>query len=95
MWRKSNANLSIFSECFATTSRNLYEAVPKTDERATTDIQAILSDPKAKELFDLMNKEYAHIHKIGYRSMPENMYLDWLVSLKTERAKYEDTRLQK
>ncbi len=41
-----------------------------------------------------MNKEYAHIHKIGYRSMPEDMYLDWLVSLKTERAKYEDTRLK-
>ncbi|MPS74680.1 MAG: hypothetical protein E2590_16220 [Chryseobacterium sp.] len=61
----------------------------------TKDIQTILSDPKAKELFDLMNKEYAHIHQIGYRSMPENMYLDWLVSLRTERAKYEDTRLQK
>jgi len=64
-------------------------------EQNTTDIQTVLSNPKAKELFDLMNKEYAHIHKIGYRSMPENMYLDWLVSLKTERAKYEDTRLQK
>ncbi|MBT2622848.1 hypothetical protein [Chryseobacterium sp. ISL-6] len=64
-------------------------------EHNTTDIQATLSDPKAKELFDLMNKEYAHIHKIGYRSMPQQMYLDWLVSLKTERVKYEDTRLQK
>ena len=64
-------------------------------EQNTKDIQATLSDPKAKELFDLMNKEYAHIHKIGYRTMPEEMYLDWLVSLKTERSKYEDTRLQK
>lgn len=42
-----------------------------------------------------MNKEYTNIHKIGYRSMPEEMYLDWLVSLKTESAKYEDTRLQR
>ena len=48
-----------------------------------------------KELFELMNKEYTHIHEIGYRSMPEEMYLDWLVSLKTERAKYEDTRMSK
>ncbi|WNI35924.1 hypothetical protein [Chryseobacterium sp. SG20098] len=64
-------------------------------EQNTKDIQSILSNPKAKELFDLMNKEYAHIHKIGYRSMPEEMYLDWLVSLKTERSKYEDKRLQK
>lgn len=65
-------------------------------EQNTKDIQAItLSNPKAKELFDLMNKEYTYIHKIGYRSMPEEMYLDWLVSLKTERSKYEDIRLQK
>lgn len=63
-------------------------------EENTKDVQAALSNPKAKELFDLMNKEYAHIHKIGYRSMPENMYLDWLVSLKSDRAKYEDKRLQ-
>ncbi|KPE49646.1 hypothetical protein AOB46_19195 [Chryseobacterium indologenes] len=65
-------------------------------EQNTKDIQATtLNNPKAKELFDMMNKEYSHIHKIGYRSMPEEMYLDWLVSLKTERSKYEDTRLQK
>lgn len=43
-----------------------------------------------------MNKEYTHIHKTGYHSMPEEMYFDWLlVSLKAERAKFEDTRLQK
>lgn len=65
-------------------------------QQNTKDIQATLSNnPKAKELFDLMNKEYTHIHKIGYRSMLEEMYLDWLVSLKTERSKYEDKRLQK
>lgn len=51
------------------------------------------SDPKAKELFSSLNKEYNHIHKIGYRNMPEGMYLEWLVSLKTERKKYEDVRL--
>ena len=61
----------------------------------TTDIKTALNNPKAKELFDLINKEYTHIHEIGYRSMPEEMYLDWLVSLKTERSKYEDTRMRK
>lgn len=64
-------------------------------EQNTYDIEVALHNPKAKELFDLMNKEYTHIHEIGYRSMPEDMYLDWLVSLKTERAKYEDTRMSK
>lgn len=60
-----------------------------------TDFQTFTNNnPKAKELLELMQKEYAHIHAIGYRNMPESMYLDWLVSLKKERAKYEDTRLQ-
>lgn len=64
-------------------------------EQNTNNIEVALNNPKAKELFELMNKEYTHIHEIGYRSMPEDMYLDWLVSLRTERAKYEDTRMKK
>lgn len=53
----------------------------------------VATEPKAKELLSLFNKEYKHIHEIGYRNMPEGMYLEWLVSLKTARKKYEDTRL--
>ena len=41
------------------------------------------------QLLDL-EKEYAFIHKIGYRNMPEDMYLNWLVTLKTDRKKYEN-----
>lgn len=40
-----------------------------------------------------LQKQYAYIHKIGYRNMPENMYLNWLVSLKTEKNKYENKKL--
>lgn len=40
--------------------------------------------------FKNLEKEYEHIHKIGYRNMPESMYLNWLVTLKTERNKYEN-----
>ena len=43
--------------------------------------------------FKELEKEYAHIHEIGYRNMPENMYLEWLISLKTERNKYENKAL--
>lgn len=50
-------------------------------------------EAKSKELLLQLNKEYAYIHKMGYRNMPQDMYLDWLVSLKTERDKYEDKRL--
>ena len=48
---------------------------------------------KGKILFDALQKEYMHIHHIGYRNMPESMYLNWLISLKTERSKYEDKKL--
>nr|WP_198999670.1 hypothetical protein [Flavobacterium sp. ASV13] len=51
-------------------------------------------DPKKANIdFKLLEKEYAHIHQIGYRFMPEEMYLNWLVSLKTERDKYENKKL--
>lgn len=50
-------------------------------------------DPKAKELFEEMTKEYSYIYDIGYRQMPEEMYLDWLVSLKEERETYENKKL--
>ena len=48
---------------------------------------------KGKLLYKNLVKEYAHIHKIGYRNMPKEMYLNWLVSLKTEKDKYENKKL--
>lgn len=45
------------------------------------------------QLFKKLQTEYSHIHEIGYRFMPEEMYLNWLVSLKTEREKYENKKL--
>jgi len=63
----------------------------KTDH--PENIKIAQKDPKAKELFELMTKEYSHIYDIGYRQMPEEMYLDWLISLKTEREKYENKNL--
>src|SRR5690606_7060181 len=48
---------------------------------------------KGKANFKELEQEYAHIHEIGYRFMPEQMYLNWLVSLKTERDKFENKNL--
>ena len=52
-----------------------------------------LNKEKANEQFHNLEKEYAYIHKIGYRNMPEDMYFNWLTSLKTERGKYENKKL--
>lgn len=53
----------------------------------------ILNLPEAQKLFSEMTNLYAQIHEMGYRKMPEEMYLDWLVSLKEERTKYENKEI--
>lgn len=49
--------------------------------------------PEAQQIFDEMTALYAQIHELGYRKMPEEMYLNWLVSLKEERSKYENKKI--
>ena len=53
----------------------------------------ILNLPEAQKLFSEMTVLYTQIHEMGYRKMPEEMYLDWLVSLKEERNKYENKEI--
>ncbi|MFY7938245.1 MAG: hypothetical protein ACOVOQ_12765 [Flavobacterium sp.] len=56
-------------------------------------IKKIENETLFNQQFKELEKQYAHIHEIGYRNMPENMYLEWLISLKTERNKYENKKL--
>ena len=58
-----------------------YKKIQKIEDKQEHDLQ-----------FKALEKQYANIHKIGYRNMPESMYLDWLITLKTERIKYERKR---
>ncbi|WP_268846587.1 hypothetical protein [Flavobacterium aestivum] len=51
------------------------------------------NNEKANQLLLDLEKEYAHIHEIGYRNMPEDMYSNWLITLRTERNKYENKNL--
>jgi hypothetical protein len=53
----------------------------------------IMHIKEAQELFNEMTILYAKIHELGYRRMPEEMYLKWLVSLKEEREKYENKKI--
>ena len=46
------------------------------------------TDGKAK--WDEMNALYGQLISLGYRQMPEQMYVDWLVSLKKEKGKYSN-----
>ena len=46
-----------------------------------------------EKLFAQMQGLYLHIHDLGYRQMPKEMYLDWLVELKTEKDRYLNKNL--
>lgn len=43
---------------------------------------------KYKKQFEEMEQIYVHIHELGYRKMPDEMYVKWLISLKEEKEKY-------
>lgn len=73
------------------TQKKLFDAMMKKQKAEFA--SEMFSNPKAKQLFNNMTITYADIHKTGYRKMPDKMYLDWLVSLKTEKAKYQNKNL--
>jgi hypothetical protein len=43
---------------------------------------------ESKELLAQMNELYSHIHQLGYRKMPQNMYLNWLNSMGIQTTDY-------
>ena len=51
------------------------------------------NENKAKGLAEIQ-AIYNRIHELGYRKMPEEMYLDWLVSLKNEGEKYNNKKIR-
>ncbi len=52
----------------------------------------VTKEQKQAEFLEIQSL-YARIHDLGYRKMPEQMYLEWLLSLKEERSKYQNTKL--
>jgi hypothetical protein len=43
---------------------------------------------QGKKLFAQMNETYTTIHQLGYRKMPQGMYLNWLKSSGTQTTNY-------
>lgn len=50
-------------------------------------------DVKIKNMFEEMEQTYIELYKLGYRQMPERMYIDWLVSLQKEKEKYVNNKI--
>ena len=72
---------------------NFANALILKAETRKTQIEREKNPELATAQFRELEKQYAHIHQIGYRNMPESMYLNWLLTLKTERNKYENKKL--
>ncbi|QTY27909.1 hypothetical protein [Flavobacterium sp. CS20] len=49
--------------------------------------------PETRKILLNIQNELGVIHELGYRQMPEDMYLNWLVSLKEEREKYSNKKI--
>jgi hypothetical protein len=50
--------------------------------------QSLALSNENKELFAQMNELYTHIHQLGYRKMPQSMYLNWLNSMGTQTTNH-------
>lgn len=61
--------------------------------RKNTDFKDVHNYPETRELLAEVQNELTQIYELGYRQMPEEMYMDWLVSLKEEREKYSNQNI--
>lgn len=75
----------------AETKKAQFDALMKA--RNATYPSEILWEKDAKALFDEMTVLYKNLHQLGYRRMPEEMYLQWLVTLKEEKSRFENTKV--
>lgn len=46
-----------------------------------------------KDFYNEMESTYIQIHTLGYRQMPEEMYLDWMESLKNNMELYQNKKI--
>lgn len=75
----------------AETRKKQFEKLMKERNISTPSVLRLQKD--GKMLWDDMNSLYTKVHKLGYRTMPEQMYVDWLLSLKKEREKYSNKQV--
>lgn len=55
--------------------------------------QDLFADTTIKAMYSDMEHTYVRLHQLGYRCMPEEMYLQWIGMLKTEPEKYIDKKI--
>lgn len=72
-----------------TTKKRLERLAKKQKQK----LNEVMENPKAKAIWKDLNNQVRNIHELGYRQMPKEMYLDWLISLKEEKDKYVNKKI--
>ncbi len=60
---------------------------------SVTHLSEIFYIPKAKELFSQYETLIMKIHELGYRKMPNKMYMEWLLDLRENEEKYSNKKI--
>lgn len=55
--------------------------------------QQLFTDNSIKEMYEDMEQTYVKLHQLGYRRMPEEMYMQWIGMLKNEPTKYNNVKI--
>lgn len=56
--------------------------------------ELLFDNQSIKEMYSEMESTYIQLHKLGYRQMPEEMYMDWLNLLRKDPDKYTDKKMK-
>ena len=75
----------------AETQKRFIQARMKTE--SVKDPKALLADYSIKVMYADMEQTYVRLNQLGYRRMPEEMYLRWMGMLKNEPEKYLDKKI--
>jgi hypothetical protein len=54
----------------------------------------LFADTTIAEMYSDMEQTYVQLHQLGYRRMPEKMYMEWISLLKNEPSKYINKSIQ-
>ena len=57
--------------------------------------QQLFTENAIKEMYEDMEQTYVKLHQLGYRRMPEDMYMQWMGMLKNEPTKYANPNIDK
>jgi len=66
--------------------------VAKMKEKGVKSPKELFTDDSIKIMYSDMEQTYVRLHQLGYRRMPEEMYMQWMGMLKNEPEKYIDKK---